>query len=385
MKIVDVCAFYAPKGGGVRTYVDQKLLAAAAMGHDCVVIAPGREDRDERRAGGRIRWLRSPGFPLDRNYRYFADRAALHAALDAEAPDVVEVSSPWRSASMVADWRGDARRVLVAHADPLSAYAYRWFGGIADRAAIDRGFDWYWRHLRRLDARFDLIVSASDSLSQRLLAGGLTKVLTNPMGIEPDLFSPDRRDAGLRRGLLADCGLPEDATLLLGVGRHAPEKRWGLVTRAVTAAAATRPVGLVIVGDGHDRGSVFRAVDGNPHIRLVAPIRDRVQLATLMASADALVHGCEAETFCFVAAEAAAAGLTVIAPDLGGAADCARATGGRTYASGDARSLSAAICDFADAPRAARRPVRARSMADHFGALFAAYSGMVEPARRVSR
>jgi alpha-1,6-mannosyltransferase len=297
---------------------------------------------------------------------------------------VVEVSSPWRSASMVADWRGTARRVLVAHADPLSAYAYRWFGGIADRAAIDRGFDWYWRHLRRLDAKYDLVVSASDSLSRRLIEGGLTKVMTNPMGIEPGHFSPARRDPALRARLLAECGLGEDALLLLGVGRHSPEKRWGMVARAVTAAAASRPMGLVIVGDGHDRRSVIRAVGGNPHIRLVAPIRDRPQLATLMASVDALVHGCEAETFCFVAAEAVASGLTVIAPDLGGAADCARANEGWTYKSASARSLSGALRQFAETQPRPRDPGRTRSMADHFGALFDAYAGL-DPARTITR
>jgi alpha-1,6-mannosyltransferase len=25
MRIVDVCAFYSPQGGGVRTYIEQKL------------------------------------------------------------------------------------------------------------------------------------------------------------------------------------------------------------------------------------------------------------------------------------------------------------------------------------------------------------------------
>ena len=28
MRIVDVCAFYAPQGGGVKTYVERKLAAA---------------------------------------------------------------------------------------------------------------------------------------------------------------------------------------------------------------------------------------------------------------------------------------------------------------------------------------------------------------------
>src|SRR5207245_7055569 len=44
MRIVDVCAFYTPAGGGVRTYVDAKLKAAARFGHEIVVIAPGERD-----------------------------------------------------------------------------------------------------------------------------------------------------------------------------------------------------------------------------------------------------------------------------------------------------------------------------------------------------
>ena len=41
---------------------------------------------------------------------------------------------------MVGRWQGAATRSLVMHADPLSAYAYRWLGGIAPSKAIDRGF-----------------------------------------------------------------------------------------------------------------------------------------------------------------------------------------------------------------------------------------------------
>ena len=377
MKIVDVAAFYAPQGGGVRTYIDRKLAAAPARGHDIVVVAPGRETYDEQRGpGARVRWLRSPRFPLDRAYRYFADRAALYAVLDAERPDVIEVSSPWRSASLVADWPGSALLSLIAHADPLSAYAYRWFGAVADRSTIDRGFDWYWRHLRRLDARFDLIVSASEDMSGRLRDGGIRRVVTNAMGVEAGIFSPRLRDETLRRRMLRSCDLPDDALLLLGVGRHAPEKRWDMVARAVTMAGANRPVGLVLVGDGYRRAKVLRAVEGNPHIHLLAPIGDRVALARLMASADALIHGCEAETFCFVAAEAVASGLHLIVPDRGGAADQERAAGGSLYRSASAESAADAIIALAGAATAYATPPT-RTMDDHFDALFAGYGRML--------
>lgn len=226
MRIVDVCAFYTPAGGGVRTYVERKLAAAPAAGHEMIILAPGRESRIEQRGPGAwIEWLESPRLPLDRRYGYFASHDQVHAALDRLQPDIVEASSPWRSASMVADWRGAAPRVLVMHADPLAAYAYRWFGKVAERATIDRGFGWFWRHLQRLDRAYDAVVSASPSFSARLRGGGLGHVVTNPMGVDPGFFDPALRDEGMRARLLERCALPPSATLLIGVGRHAAEKR----------------------------------------------------------------------------------------------------------------------------------------------------------------
>ncbi len=385
MKIVDVCAFYAPKGGGVRTYIDRKLKAGAAMGHTVVVIAPGAHNEVEQRGpNARIVWLKSTLFPLDFNYRYFSDVPALYAALDRENPDFVEASSPWRSASIIADWPGQAPRSLIMHADPLSAYAYRWLDPVAKRATIDGLFDRYWRHLRKLDKAFDLIVSASPGLSARLADGGLSHVVTNPMGVDPGVFSPHLRDPAMRKGLLDLCELPPEATLLLGVGRFAPEKRWPMLVDAVAAAGARNPVGLVLVGQGRDLKSIERRIGRNPHIRILAPIMVRDELARVMASADALLHGCEAETFCMVAAEARASGLPLIVPDEGGAADQARASDGWIYKSGDAASAAAAIGDYCvgretglAGPRADLPPPR--TMDDHFRELFGTYERLIAP------
>jgi alpha-1,6-mannosyltransferase len=384
MRIVDVCAFYTPAGGGVRTYVERKLKAAPAAGHEMIILAPGREDAiEERGPGARIEWLTSPRFPLDRRYGYFADQDQVHAALDRLRPDVVEASSPWRSASMVADWPGEARRVLVMHADPLSAYAYRWFGKLAERETIDRSFGWFWRHLQRLDQAYDAVVSASPSLSQRLRQGGLAHVVTNPMGVDPGIFDPGLRDSGLRARLLERCALPEDAILLIGVGRHAAEKRWPMVIDAAIAAGANRPIGLLLIGEGRDSARLARRIGDNPHIRLLSPIRDRQALARTMASADALIHGCEAETFCMVAAEARSSGLPLIAPDRGGAFDQAQAGGGITYRSGSSADAARAILRFVDSPPP--RPFGpVRTMDEHFADLFALYRWLETPAARAA-
>lgn len=376
MRIADVCAFYTPLGGGVKTYVDNKLASAARTGHEIVVIAPGEHDAViEREPGAILVTLASPTLPLDRRYRYFADEAALHRALDRWRPDFVEASSPWSSASMVTRWRGSAPRSLVMHCDFLSAYPYRWFGGLATIATIDRRLDRYWAYLRRLGREFDCVVSASDNLTARLTAGGMEGVRTVPMGVSPGIFSPARRDPVLRASLLALCGLPPEATLLLGVGRFAPEKRWGMVIDAAIAAGGRRPIGLLLVGEGRGRRTLLAHAAGSPHIVIGAPIKDRSALATTMASADALVHGCEAETFCMVAAEALASGLPIIAPDRGGAADHAARSPNRRYRAADPASLRDAMVSFvADAPVAA--PCDVRTMDQHFAQLFALYSSI---------
>lgn len=387
LRIVDVCAFYSPQGGGVKTYVERKLAAARPGREEVIILAPGARDEIVWQGpGGRIQTIKAPLFPLDRRYRYFQDEAALHATLHDLAPDILEASSPWGSASMVGRWPGKAPRALIMHADPLSAYAYRWLGNVASRETIDKGFDWFWRHLRRLDEVFEMVVCASPSLTARLVEGGMTGVHTIPMGVEKGLFDPALRDEDLRTRLLERCGLGPEATLLVALGRHSSEKRWPMVFDAVTAAGYQRPIGLILFGDGRDRAKVVRAAEQNPHIHLAAPVTDRKDLATILASSDAFVHGCEAETFCMSAAEAKASGLPIIVPDEGGAGDQFIEGQGARYKARSATALAAAIAGFlAGDPEGARR--RAADAAPyvstfdmHFDALFALYSRALQEA-----
>jgi alpha-1,6-mannosyltransferase len=384
MRIVDVCAFYTPAGGGVRTYVERKLKAGPVAGHEIIILAPGAEDTiTEVSPGAIIATIAAPEFPLDRNYHYFDDETRLHAALDRWNPDVVEVASPWTSAAMVGRWRGSAPRALIMHCDFLSAYPYRWLQGLMPIRTIDQQMDWYWRHLRRLDRQYDFVVSASDDLTHRLRAGGVKKARTIPMGVEPGIFSPTHRDAALRAALLARCGLGEDATLLIGLGRMAPEKRWPMVCEAVLAAGSAQAVGLILFGAGRDRARIVRATGGSPHIVVAPPVIDRSELARTLASGDALIHGCEAETFCMVAAEGAASGLPLILPDRGGASDHHRPGCGARYAACDVRDMAQKLKDFLSGDPIARRTQSiaqapsVRTMDAHFNDMFALYAGNI--------
>lgn len=387
MRVVDVAEFYSPTGGGVRTYIDRKFEAAAQMGHELFVIAPGPSDAFEARGTGGVIQIRAPGLPVDANYHMFWEAAPVHGWLDRLSPDLVEASSPWRGAWIAASWAGVAPRAMFMHADPVASYPQRWLAPVASPQRIDRLFDWFWSYLRRLAGRFSSVVTGGAWLSDRLGRQGVDAVTSVPLGIDRGVFSPAMRDERLRSALLAACGCPDTARLVLGVGRFHPEKRWPMVIEAVTRATASAPLGLVLIGDGIDRKRVQRAAAGSPHVRILSPIHDRALLAAYLASADALVHGCESETFGLIPAEAMASGLPIVGPDRGGFAHLAQTETSEVYRAGDVAAAAAALSRLL-----ARDPVALRSAAieaaarvrrdiDHFAELFGHYGSIAAGAR----
>ncbi len=212
----------------------------------------------------------------------------------------------------------------------------------------------------RFLAKFDAFVTNGPALAKRHERRGLTVHAAMPLGIERDYFSPDLRDARLRAALLAQCGLPPEGHLLLGMGRHHPEKRWPMVIDAVEAAGADLPVGLILLGNGVDRARLEARISGSPHIRMFRPVYDRLQLSRIMASCDALIHGSDAEPFGLVASEALASGLPLIVPDEGGCAEIAEPLFAETYRAREARSAADAIRRLF-----AREPTILRAAARH--------------------
>lgn len=384
MRIVDVNEFYSPTGGGVRTYVDRKMGILARMGHELIVVAPGREDCvEERPGGGRFIFVKSPGMPFDANYGLFWDAAPINRILDALDPDVVENCSPWRPAWIVGGRKRRAITSFFFHNDNMEAYAKRWFGPIASGETIERGFAWYDRYMARVLAPFDTVLTNGPALTRRLAARGVRVDATMTLGIERHVFSPAHRDGRLRAAMLAQCGLPADAHLLVALGRHHPEKRWPVVIDAVERAATSLPVGLVLMGEGMGTAKLARRIAQSPHIRLFQPVYDRAQLARILASADAFIHGNEAEPFGLVVSEALAAGTPLIVPDVGGAFEVASSEYAETYRARDAKSAAEAIGRlFArDEPllrrAAAVAAAKVRSDEEHAAALIEHYETVI--------
>ena len=389
MRIVDVNEFYSPTGGGVRTYIDRKMGIMSDLGHELIVLAPGRENAiEERPGGGKVIWIQTGHLPLDQNYGLFWDAAPILRWLDELQPDVVETSSPWRLPWVIGKWQPKYPEGVVKaffmHNDNMAAYALRWFEGMAPQERLEQAFDWYSRYMSRFLKHFDAVVTNGPALEKRLKGRGVHIDASMPLGIERGHFSPDLRDDRLRAALLAQCDLPPSGHLLLGLGRHHPEKRWRLVIDAVERAGSELPVGLILLGTGVESRQIEARIAGSPHIRMFRPVYDRERLARIVASCDALIHGSEAEPFGLVASEAMAGGLPLIVPDTGGCAEVADRHASEFYTARDAQSAAMAIHRlFARDQRVLRRAAlvaadKVRSDRDHAIELMDYYQAQVD-------
>ena len=128
------------------------------------------------------------------------------------------------------------------------------------------------------------------------------------------------------------------------IGRLAPEKRVDLLWQ-VDGLPGVR---LVIVGDGPAAAALRRALPG----AVFLGARHGTDLATIYASLDVFVHSGVCETFGQTLQEAAASGLPVVAPAVGGPLDLVdQGLTGYLVAPGDAGALAGAVARLAGDPR----------------------------------
>jgi D-inositol-3-phosphate glycosyltransferase len=151
------------------------------------------------------------------------------------------------------------------------------------------------------------------------------KVVVVPPGVDLDLFGP-----GDRRAARAATGLPQDAKVLLFVGRIQPLKAPEVLVHAAAELLARHPdwVGELVVavlggpsgsGLAHPHGleDLARDLGIAASVRFAPPV-SREELAQWYRAADLVVVPSHSESFGLVAVEAQACGTPVVAADVGG-------------------------------------------------------------------
>ena len=395
MKLADVAEFYTDQGGGVKTYINQKLELGSQAGHEVIILAPGKENWTEKRHGGTIEWIKSPPLPPDPRYRVLWNKKEVHRRLFQLQPDLVEGSSLWTGGHFVGSWPGNAVKTMIYHQDPVAVYPETFFAASVGYDQVNRLSKPIWSYIRRLSERFDATITSGEWLRQRLAEQGIRRPVAIPFGIDKTFFSARNRDEQLRKQWLERMGLDEQASLLLSVSRHHPEKRIGTILDGFAEASNVRRMGLILVGNGPIESWVKRKAVRIPNVRLISKTESREELARLMASSDLFVHGSASETFGLVVAEALCSGLPIVVPDRGGAVDFASPAFANVYPAGDSGRLSESILEalesqetLADQENRSKRSNAALKFAasqistveEHFEKLFTFYSELVQEA-----
>jgi alpha-1,6-mannosyltransferase len=337
MHLVDTTLFFSPTSGGVRRYLMAKhqwLQAHTAHRHSLLV--PGIAT--ELLPGG-ISTIAGWKVPGTFNYRLPLAPRRWVQMLDALEPDLIEVGDVFHPA-----WC--ALRAARRRGAPLLAFFHSNFPRLAGRRLgrlVEAGLNSY---LRRVYERMDLVLAPSRLMCEYLAGLGLENTALQPLGVDTDIFSPQRRRPDLRRTLR----LADDTRLLIYAGRFSSEKNIDVLLGAMRLLGERYH--LLMVGGGESARPAT-------NITVQPYRRDSIELATTIASCDALVHAGCSETFGLVIIEALASGIPVVGANAGAVPEHVDETVGMLAPPGDAAGMAAAVAslyerDLASLGRAAR-------------------------------
>ncbi|CAG1017467.1 phosphatidyl-myo-inositol dimannoside synthase [Burkholderiaceae bacterium] len=192
----------------------------------------------------------------------------------------------------------------------------------------------------------DFGVSVCEAAQERFVAHGVIpadQAVVVPNGIDLARFQPRDEIASAR--LRHELGLPAGGTLFGTVGRLNEAKQQHLLLKALRqlldgGVAAS----LVMVGDGELRGALeaeCRRLGLEPHVRLLGA---RSDVPDLLAAMDVFMLPSRTEGYSLALVEASAAGLPIIASDVGGNREIVKdGLTGVIVPSGDVGRLAAAM------------------------------------------
>lgn len=298
---------YHPHLSGVTIHIDQLKRYLEGAGHQVWTFTFG--PRLPQDAAHRI--VRSPPLPVAPRYGgkrlHLGARLSRSAREKLDSMDLIHAHHPF-----ISGWLGTRRAkrrqplVFTAHTRydlHLAALAPRPFLGVGQ--VLLRSY------LRWFCPRCSLVLAPSRAMRQRLegwKARGRFQVI--PHGIDLEAFAGKNGLAQRRR-----LGLPEDAKVLIFVGRLGREKDLDVLLEVLEALSLRwSGLRLLLVGDGPERARLERR-----RTRLQAP--DSVgllgtcppqEIPALLAAADLFVTASRSEVFPLSVIEAQAAGLPVV-------------------------------------------------------------------------
>jgi glycosyltransferase involved in cell wall biosynthesis len=184
-----------------------------------------------------------------------------------------------------------------------------------------------------------LVIVPSEAMRAQLEERGIParKVRLVPNGV----FLEEPRVG--RAKLRASLSIPEDAFLLLCLGRLVPVKGQDLLLEAV-ASLKDPGIVLLLAGEGPERGPLEARAQRLGITSSVRFLGDRADVAELLQASDLLVQASRSEVLANAVLEGMLSGIAIVATDVGGTREVVRSNEtGLLVAPGSAPALAQAI------------------------------------------
>lgn len=340
LTICDLTQSYSPSGGGgISTYLRKKRdHVLAHTPHRLMQIVPGPEDKVTENGRHIFVEVGAPRVPGSPNYRFILRTGAVRDVLERYRPDLIESLCPW-----VLPWSAVHHRTahpetaLVAgyRTDFPNAHVHRVGQALFGDGVADFARRMAYRYARHLYGEFDWVYTLGEPQRAQLAWLGITNTRVMPLGADPAMFHPSKRDPGYRASL----GLPGSGPLLVYAGRIDNEKRADALVAMFRHLPRDLGAAMVMIGDGKLREKLVDESRGLP-IAFPGFEKDRAGLARALASSDIYVSGMADETFGISVIEAQASGLPVVGVASGAMPDRVPAGLGYLGPVGDAEAMA---------------------------------------------
>lgn len=313
LKFCDLTQFYSPVSGGVKRYLEQKVayLRRSNPDDEHLLIVPGERTEVVRDGQSCVCTIASPLVSRTSRYRALMALHLVEEILDRERPDIIESGDPYQVAwKAVASGRALGIPTVGFYHSHFPEASIRSVSKYFGRLAVEMAEDLARRYICALYNRFEATLVPSPALRELLEDWGVENTIDTDLGVDTEIFHPSGGDGGAR----AELDVPPDKTLLLYVGRLAPEKNLKVLFSAFVRLQSEAPgkFHLLAVGDGNSRAQLVRLREQTGAVSWMPYVGEARRLADLYRASDLFVHPGVVETFGLVTLEAQACGTPVI-------------------------------------------------------------------------